>query len=108
MNKESAALEALFKECRTDYVGIWSILWNVRREFPEAPGEHRALTLRLAARLMEKGATIGEFVKDAAGKPRFAPWPGSSREALERIDAEWTALGRDPDIGDIACLTVTP
>jgi hypothetical protein len=42
------------------------------------------------------------------GESVFAPWRCPRDKCLTRIKTEWDALGRDPDIGDIAWFSMLP
>ncbi len=38
----------------------------------------------------------------------FCPWNISGEQAIERIERDWTALGRGPNLGEICWLSNTP
>ena len=94
------------QEAETDFVGLWEIVHAVREAAPGAEeSTHRDAVLALIALLLQRGLTIGQFrAVSAAMAPDylFEPWTEPRDAALERIRAEWSALGRDPDIGEIA------
>jgi len=99
-------LESLIEECEDDHVGLWAILWPVEVEMgvKEPAAAARATTMRLVrALLVEHGMLAGFPTEDGRG---FTPWNLSPDEVIRRIDEEWTALGREPDIGDIVWFTV--
>lgn len=57
---------------------------------------------------------VSELVKGGyirAGVPRgredFIPWRLSADEAVERIEHEWKALGREPNISEVAWFDIT-
>jgi hypothetical protein len=103
-------------ECKDDYVGLWSILWQLRyvlnggtyplQEDDRAdPADVRSLTLKLVREFLESGLVqAGSPTSDGRG---FQPWLLSPSEAIARIDSEWEALGREPNIGDIVWFTTT-
>jgi hypothetical protein len=92
-------------ECKDDFVGLWSILWESKRAFPEIGGpETRAVTLQIVRGLLESGqVAVGDF----DSQRRFAPWPATSPldATIAELERRWTELGRDPDIGDCAWFT---
>jgi hypothetical protein len=97
-------LESLAEECAEDHVGLWRIINAVRFDLGSTdPGETRALTLCLVQRLLqERGTVVGQPTSDGR---HFTPWGLSPELAVNRIENEWAALGRDPDIGDVAWFT---
>ena len=103
MNEEEL-LASLIEECDDDHLGLWAILWSVRVEMGvEDPATARATTMRLVqALLVEHGMLAGFPTKDWRG---FTPWSLSPEEAIRRIDEEWTALGREPNLWEIVWFT---
>ena len=103
-------------ECEEDYVGLWSIIWRVRYalndgEYPPSeedradPLEVRRITLRLVQELLESGLVqAGSPTPDGRG---FEPWSLGACESLARIESEWGALAREPNIGEIVWFTAT-
>src|SRR4051812_4448794 len=53
---------------------------------------------------LASGWMIAGEVREAG----FVPWPLAVRDALARIEHEWRALGRTPELGDICWLSNTP
>ena len=97
-------LESLVEECREVHVGLWRIVKAVRLDLGfTAPEEVRAAALGLVRTLLcERGIRAGF---PAADGRNFLPWELAADQALSRIDEEWRALGRDPNIGEIAWFT---
>lgn len=97
-------LENLVEECREDHVGLWRVINAVRFDLGSTnPNQTRALTLQLVHRLLhERGVQVGHPAPDGR---HFMPWELSPDQAVRRIEEEWSALGHDPDIGDVAWLT---
>jgi hypothetical protein len=98
-------LESLVEECHEDHVGLWRIVNAVRFDLGSSnPSETRALTLRLVRRLLlERGMQVGHPAPDGR---RFVSWELSPDQAVHRIEQEWAALGREPNIGDVAWFTI--
>ncbi|HTU22533.1 MAG TPA: hypothetical protein VMG10_31130 [Gemmataceae bacterium] len=94
-------LESLVEECRDDHVGLWEVVNAVRYDLGSTdPAQTRALTLQLVHRLLqERGIQIGQPTPDGR---HFVPWELPPDQAVRRIEQEWSALGHDPDIGDVA------
>jgi hypothetical protein len=97
-------LEGLVEECHEDHVGLWRIVNAVRLDLGSTnPVETRAMTLRLVRRLLhERGMQVGH---PAADGRHFVPWGLPPDQAMRRIEEEWSALGREPNIGEIAWFT---
>jgi hypothetical protein len=97
-------LESLAEECHGDHIGLWEIVNAVRFDLGStSPVETRALTLRLVRSLLqERGIQVGHPAPDGR---HFVPWNLPADLALHRIEEAWSALGREPDIGEIAWFT---
>jgi hypothetical protein len=85
--------------CTTSDVGLWWIADDVRQLRPGAP-EHeiRLETLRALRPLLQQGSLRAAKLLPGGS---YQLWGGSTEEQLAKIDEEWAALGRPPDIGDI-------
>lgn len=94
----------LISECRDDFVGIWSVLWQVKNRIgTQDPLELQRLTLELIHDLLEtRTVQAGTF---GPGGKQFRSWNVPPEQAVDAIKQEWDALGREPNIGDIAYLT---
>jgi hypothetical protein len=90
--------DVLAKEARTECVGLWVLLWEVKQRLPSlGPVEARAAVLAIVREAIEQETVVpGEFVE-----MRFTPWRASAKEALARIESAWLALGREPNIGEV-------
>jgi hypothetical protein len=99
-------LESLVEECHDDHVGLWEIVNAVQVDLGAVhPAETRATTLRLVRGLLEEeGMQVGHPAPDGR---HFVPWSLSPDQAVSRIEREWSALGREPDIGEVAWFTST-
>jgi hypothetical protein len=97
-------LESLVEECHEDHVGLWRIVNAVRFDLGSSnPSEIRAATIRLVRSLLhERGMQVGHPAPDGR---HFLSWGLSPDQALNRIEQEWSALGRDPNIGEVAWFT---
>src|SRR5437899_3466058 len=97
-------LESLAEECHTDHVGLWEIVDAVRFDLGSTNAfEIRALTLRLVRSLLsERGMQVGHPAPDGR---HFVPWDLPPDQAVNRIEKEWSALGREPNIGEVAWFT---
>ena|SRR5579859_332222 len=103
----SDVLECLADECRTDHVGLWQIVSAVQFDLGAAdPVQTQTLTMQLVRSLLQDyGIVVGHPAPDGRG---FVTWNVSPELAVRRIEAEWSALGHEPDIGDIAWFTSVP
>jgi hypothetical protein len=97
-------LESLAEECRTDHVGLWEIVDAVRCDLGSTNAlEIRVLTLGLIRRLLfERGMQVGH---PAADGRHFISWDLPPDQAVTRIEKEWSALGHEPNIGEVAWFT---
>jgi hypothetical protein len=97
-------LDSLVEECQEDHVGLWRIINAVRFDLGSAdPAQTRALALRLVRSLLhERGIQVGWPAPDGR---HFLPWDLTPDQAIHRIENEWAALGRDPNIGELAWFT---
>jgi hypothetical protein len=97
-------LESLVEECHEDHVGLWRIVNAVRLDLGSRnPIETRTMTLRLIRSLLEeRGIQVGHPAPDGQ---HFITWDLPPDQALSRIEKEWSALGREPNIGEIAWFT---
>jgi len=88
------------EESHDDHVGLWEIVRAVREDLGVSDNaEVRRLTLEVVASLLrEHGLVAGKPTPDWRG---FVPWPLSPEEAERRIEEEWAALGRDPNLWEI-------
>jgi hypothetical protein len=56
--------------------------------------------------LNQRLVLVGDL--DYSGSPlKVKPWPGEPSETVDRIIREWTALSRDPGLGEICWLELT-
>lgn len=84
-------------ETRGDDVGLWRIAWYLREECPEPDSvKRRLIAARVCRALLQRGVSLGQFTADR----EFVAW--SSEWAVDRVLIEWSDLGRDPDIGEVA------
>ncbi len=115
----SRILSDLLVECGEDFVEVWSVLWMVRYELCEGdypadvyertdPAEVRRLALGAIGAALGQGVRAA-FYSDVA--PGEYPPPLSDRspsEVMERLAAEWEALGHEPTMGELAGFTSLP
>jgi hypothetical protein len=100
-------LENLVAECHEDHVGLWRVINAVRFDLGFVnPMETRAMTLRLVRRLLhERGMQVGQPAPDGR---HFVSWELPPDQAVSRIEKEWSALAREPNIGEVAWFTRAP
>ena len=96
-------LESLLDECRVDHVGLWEVVDAARFELgASTPAETQASAIELVRGLLDRGMHVGFPAPDGKG---FVPWTVSADAAVRRIEQEWSALGREPNIGELAWFT---
>jgi hypothetical protein len=92
--------QTISEELDEDYVGIWTLAWHIRRRIIDVSDEGvRALATAILHGLHESAVRIGSLSEESG---TFTPWP--DEDGVDRVMREWTALGRDPNIGEIAWL----
>jgi hypothetical protein len=89
----STVTRSMLLEVESDYVGLWQIPWELRRECPDASNaDISAASVEVLRLIVEDGARLGDFSDDGD----FVVW--CRPEALEEYIRAWHALGRDPNI----------
>jgi hypothetical protein len=93
----------LIEGAQTDTVGLWAVLWEIKQLMPSgSPDEIRRATLTAVRDALAGGHVVaGQFADHDVETVAFSPWNVSADEAVARIDREWAALGREPNLGDI-------
>lgn len=80
-----------------DYIGLWEVIKDIKRNIQPEPGNLKSVTLEFVATMMSSG-----FVAGRSRGRKFEQWRDQRIEkVIERIDREWSALGREPNIGHI-------
>lgn len=95
-----AVAEAISRELDEDFVGLWKLGWHLRRQIPGLPDEKvRSLAGAILQGLRGSAVRVGSLSEESG---IFTPWP--AEVAIDRAMQAWAALGRDPNIGEIAWL----
>lgn len=92
-------VDQFFAEAGDDLIGLWEIARQFEQE--TGPGDlAREQTLAVVQALLTRGLRAGDPPYSAGG---YQPWTDQEPAAvIERIRREWLALGRTPNIPDIA------
>ena len=95
-----------------DHVGLWSLVKRIRRAGAADDSNILKTTQDLILPFLSEGAIIaGQLVRDDEFHAsrlegyEFHQWNMPPQEVIARIEAEWTGLGRDPNIGQIVWFT---
>ena len=97
MSKIESIVADFRREAEDDFVGLWQIARRVRETCGEN-ADFTSLIIRVVSELLQcPGYDVGQFEGEA-----FVDWAGSVETKLERLHAELTRLGHEPDIGEIA------
>ena len=95
---------SLLIESTEDYVGLWTIprqLYLYSEEKDEFAVRRK--TIQIIEELLND-----ELIQPGQFKDRkFEFWKLSPVETIARIEAEWDALGREPNIGEIVWFIAT-
>lgn len=91
---------------RDDHIGLWWVLGEISDRLPSADSAAlREMTLSVIGDLLRRGLVKAGFpTREGRG---FDAWSTTAEEIISRIDSEWRALGRAPNIGEIVWLTTT-
>jgi hypothetical protein len=91
---------AVIVEGLEDYVGLWQVARRVREVIGETTTDLvREASLKRLGPLLVGGYIEAGFSPYVKGD--FEPWGIPGHAAMERIDVEWRALGKDPNIWEI-------
>lgn len=93
----------LVEETRTDAVGLWAVLWEVKRAFPSLSAEEaKQITLTVIREgLIKRDFLAGHFSENDDETLAFSEWGLLVEETMARVEREWVALGREPTLGDV-------
>ena len=92
-------VEEFLAESNDDLIGLWEIVRKVAQRVP-ANGSLMEETLAVVRELLAQGLAVGDPPYSGVG---YRPWPDQNPDSVvERIRSEWLALGRDPNIPDMA------
>lgn len=107
MNKDSLIKEIrrdVLVECSEDYVGVWSVIWLLRRKFSDqSEAEIRQKALDVIRPLLEDGLIEAGPIEGDWSEA----WAIPSPEILYRIEAGWDELGHEPKMWDICWFRTT-
>jgi hypothetical protein len=93
-------VEGWSKICSEDYVGLWSIVHDVKIQCGDGP-DLQENTLSIIRKLL----TENEVVAGRFHNHDFVRWHDPVDEVLQKIATAWQQIGRDPTIGEIAWFT---
>lgn len=96
-------IKACPNELDIDAVGFWQVVSNMRRGFGLSGDDlDRAVRDSLNALLARGALPVVGSVSDGVGYWTHVPHYGAEASAIvEAVIAEWHAMRRDPDVGDI-------
>ena len=99
-SKVNALQAQWIAEASDSDLGLWWLARDVQENLDRdaSDDDTRTWTLRLLQPLLRNGAITAVDLLPGGG---FVPWRGNVEEQIERIDAEWRALGRQPALGEI-------
>lgn len=81
-----------------------------RRHLGGSPSEAEVVqvTTEIIGELLDAGyAIVGNVAKDDEGILYISSWGLESADTIKRIEDEWRALGRPPNLGDVCWLELT-
>ena len=81
-----------------------------RRHLGGSPSEDEVMrvTTEIIGELVDAGyAIVGHVAKDDEGILYISSWGLGSADTIKRIEDEWRALGRPPNLGDVCWLELT-
>ena len=86
-----------------DHIGLWAILWELQ-DLPNDDVRRRETMALVEEFLINRWFEAGFPTSDGRG---FDPWHSTPDVSVARINAEWDALGREPNIGEIVWFNLT-
>lgn len=110
---ESQAVQRLkqniLSEGRFDQIGLWELVSDLRHhQGIQDLDEIKVICLRTIRELLEEGlCEAGDFL-GKKGPKIFESWSLPVAEALDWIQTEWSQLKKDPSLGDVVFLRLTP
>jgi hypothetical protein len=107
MNKLKRCIYEILENGADDWLYLAEIVWRVKCVVGASSDvELRRMSLDLMRDLVQRGLMeIGDV--DVSGKKGFTKWDMPIETALERVEREWKALGRDPSMWEICWLSNT-
>ena len=97
---KSEIVKDFMDEAQDDIVGLWEVINEARDRLGASAAGLKGASLEIVGLMLEAGFVAGDPPYSAGG---YRPWPVQDRAyVLDRIDREWQALGREPNIPDIA------
>jgi hypothetical protein len=101
MHDLTSVKREIIAECSDDYVGLWSIIRKIAAAGITGEPIVMEATLQLLLQLLlSEKLVAGQFHSE-----KFEIWDGYPQDIILRIKNEWIALGRSPNIGEIAWFT---
>jgi hypothetical protein len=95
------AIDLLAEHARDDYIGLWQITNRVRSIcYPKTDDELRILVIDFVKDMLARGFQAVDLAQQGPG---CRPWQDQTPASVAgRIESEWKALGREPNVGEIA------
>jgi hypothetical protein len=100
MSSADPVLQSIVDECREDYVGLWSVIREVRATLPDESTVVEATLALVKRMLLEWDVVAGQFHLN-----EFQPWEMPVEAIMARIKREWAGLGHEPTGGDVVWFT---
>ena len=104
----SGLRDEILRKCVDDEEGLWSVIFSVRKHLnlqrPDT-SEVRNRTTEILRELLEAGLIQPIQYRSDSGV--YEPWNLPVSDIIARISAEWDALGREPNPGDIVDFVAT-
>lgn len=100
----SRVARVIIRELEDDYVGLWTVPWLIRRAVPCVSDEEMLeIAGKTVKELLAGGVALGSLDETTG---YFSAWPPG--DSLIDAMSAWRALGRDPNIGEVAWLARIP
>ncbi len=97
--------ESLIEDTHHDFVGLWVIPKWIESIAPATePEAVKSTTIRLVRELLEEGLIRAGYPSDTGDE--FVQWSVPVQQVLDHINAEWSRLGRHPNIGEVVWFDV--
>jgi hypothetical protein len=101
-------IDALLVAGKLDWVPMPEVAWIAKDVGgAKADDDIRRLSLDLIRELVTSGLMEIGDLPTAKGARQLSIWTGTREEWLGRLEREWLALGRNPELGDLGWLQNT-
>ena len=98
------AISEFRNEADRDFISLCLIAGDVEYDLALVDQQEiRDKSLQIVRGLMDRDVYPGDYTLESLKTVGFMFWPGTPDELVKRIETEWIALGKTPDLVDSIC-----